>query len=101
MGDIMAAVYCSPPEQDTTQEALFICSSLVLQAPGPQTEHELPSHLLEGEHKRELPETGAEEPKAGLLLNILITNMEKLASEVRVRADTVAITMTKQITGSQ
>lgn len=38
---------------------------------------------------------GTEEPKVGPLLNILIANMEKLASDVKVRADTVAMTMTK------
>lgn len=55
MGDIMAGVCCSSPEQDKTQEALFLDSrrSLTLQAPGSHTEHKLPSCLLEGKQKRE------------------------------------------------
>lgn len=55
MGDIMAGVCCSSPEQDKTQEALFLDSrrSLTLQAPGSHTEHKLPSYLLEGKQKRE------------------------------------------------
>lgn len=55
MGDSMACVFYSSPEQDKTQEALFIYSrrSLAPQAPAPHSEHELPSHLLEGKQKRE------------------------------------------------
>lgn len=38
---------------------------------------------------------GTEGPKADPLLNIITTNMEKLASDGKVRVDTAAMTMTK------
>lgn len=61
---------------------------------GNTTENEQPRRFLECTDYNFLKEVTEEPTRAGTLLNIIISNMEKLGSDAKVRAVIAAVTMT-------